>query len=179
MGFEVIWMRGHQHPLSGLRVFSSAQWRKLRVKISSELQLGERRHKYKKRVQCELVCQGYLAYCSQRLSIFVIPIKLFYSFNFNAYKPLFTLTTNRTYICLNSAPPYNSTTTLSWLPTYLIPSPIYISRYNHPSEPQHHSTTWQRHIVEKQKFAMTTLFLVFPLIMLAFDNVNLQFYSQL
>ncbi len=125
MGFEVIWMRGYRHPLSRSRVFSPPQWRKLWVKISSELQLGERRHKYKKRVQCELVCPCYLAHCSQSLSIFVIPIKLFYYFNPCSYKPLFTLTINHTYVWLNSAPTYNSTTTLSWLPTYLMPSPIY------------------------------------------------------
>ncbi len=75
------------------------------MKISSELQLDERRHKYKKSVQCELVCLCHLVHRSQRLSIFVIPIKLFYSFNFNAYKPLFTLTINHTYTWLNSAAP--------------------------------------------------------------------------
>ncbi len=97
MGFEVIWMRGQRHFLSGSWIFSSAQWRKVWMKISGELQLGERRHKYKKRVQRELSRPCYLARWSQRLSIFVIPIKLFYYFTPCSYKPLFILAIDHTY----------------------------------------------------------------------------------
>ncbi len=150
MGFKVIWMCGHRHPLSRSRVFSPAQWRKLWVTISSELQLGERRHKYKKRVQCGIGCPCHLAHCTQHLPILAISIKLFYYFKLCSHKPLFTLAIDHTYICLNSAPRYNSIVTLSWLSTYLISSPFICQdttiHWNFLRNP----TNWQRHLVEEQ-----------------------------